>query len=182
MCAPRGLPDLVRTEDYLAWLGAQPYGFETILGRIFMVAASKPAHSRIVANTSSAIDRRLVGRTCRVCDSDFLVEIDVDNRYFPDLSVACGETRDFTDRPVMVVEVLSPTMMREDLGPKLMSYLRIPGLRYVLYLWQNEPLARLWRPSEEPSDIAGLDGVIVLPALDIDLPMAELYRDVTFDS
>jgi hypothetical protein len=56
------------------------------------------------------------------------------------------------------------------------------GPRYVLYLWQSEPLARLWQPGKKSRDIAGLDGIIELPELGIDLPMAELYRDVVFDS
>ncbi|HMR34180.1 MAG TPA: Uma2 family endonuclease [Geminicoccaceae bacterium] len=182
MSAARALPDLTRAEDYLAWVWTQPYKFETILGRIVMMAGGKRNHAIISLNASAGLLSRLAGTGCRAFGSDFLVQIDVNNRYFPDASVACGEMRDFTDRPVMVVEVLSPSTMREDLGPKLSNYLRIPGLRYVLCLWQDEPLARLWEPGAEPRDIVGLDGIVELPALGIDLPMAELYRDVTFDS
>lgn len=182
MSAARALPDISRVEDYLAWVWTQPYRYETILGRIVMMAGGKRSHAIISLNASAGLLSRLGGTGCRTFGSDFLVEIDTANRYFPDASVACGETRDFTDRPVMVVEVLSPSTMREDLGPKLVNYLRIPGLRYVLYLWQNEPLARLWEPGREPSDIAGLDAVIALPELGIGLPMAELYRDVVFES
>lgn len=181
MSAVRALPDIIRVEDYLAWIWKQPYKYETILGRIVMMPGGKRNHSRIAVNTSSCLNGRLAGSGCETFNSDFLVEIDAANRYFPDASVACGETRDFTDRPVMVVEVLSPSTMREDLGPKLANYLRIPGLRYVLYLWQDEPLARLWQPASEPRDIAGLDAVVELPALGIGLPMAELYRDVAFE-
>ena len=174
MSAVRALPDLTRAEDYLAWIWEQPYKYETILGRIVMMAGGKRTHSRMAVNASSCLNSRLAGSGCETFNSDFLVQIDVNNRYFPDASVVCGETRDYTDRPVMVVEVLSPSTMREDLGPKLSNYLRIAGLRYVLYLWQDEPLARLWEPGGESRDIAGLDGIVALPGLGIDLPMAEL--------
>jgi Uma2 family endonuclease len=104
------------------------------------------------------------------------------NRYYPDVSVACGETRDFTDRPVLVVEVLSPGTQREDLGPKLQNYLRTPGLRHLLYPWPDEPRARLYTPDTgveaEPQELVGLDALIELPFLGVGLPMAELYRDV----
>jgi Uma2 family endonuclease len=181
MSAVRALPDLTRVEDFLEWVWAQPYKYEMILGRIVMMAGGKRNHAVISLNASSGLLARVVGSGCRAFGSDFLVQIDANNRYFPDASVVCGETRDFTDRPVMVVEVLSPSTMREDLGPKLANYLRIPGLKYVLYLWQSEPLARLWQPGAEPRDITGLDATIELPALGLELPMAELYRDVTFD-
>lgn len=181
MSAARALPDIDRVEDYLAWVWSQPYRYETILGRIVMMAGGKRSHARIAVNTSSALNNRLAGQPCETFNSDFLVEIDINNRYFPDASVACGETRDYTDRPVLVVEVLSPSTMREDLGPKLENYLRIPGLRYVLYLWQDQPRARLWQPGSPPVDIAGTDAVVRLPALGIELPMAELYRDVVFE-
>lgn len=182
MCAARGLPDIARTEDYLAWVTAQPYIYETILGRIYLMSGNEDAHSRITANAASVLDILLLGDSLEAHDSDFLVEIDADNRYFPDVAVARGERRSYTDQPAMVVEVLSPSTMREDFGPKLSNYLRIAGLCYVLYLWPDEPLARLWEPGSEPRDMAGLEAVIALPELGIDLRMAELYRDVRFDS
>ena len=82
---------------------------------------------------------------------------------------------------MLVVEVQSPTRVPNDLAFKLENYLRIPGLLYVLYLWQTQPLARLWQPGLAPRDIVGLDDIVELPALSLELPMAELYQDVTFD-
>jgi Uma2 family endonuclease len=181
MSAVRALPDLTRVEDFLEWVWAQPYKYEVIRGRIVMMAGGKRNHARIAVNATSALNNRLAGKPCQTLNSDFLVQIDSNNRYFPDASVVCGEDRDYTDRPVLVMEVLSPATMREDLGPKLENYLRIPGLRYVLYLWQSEAKARLWQPGAEPVDIDGLEEIVRLPALGLDLPMAELYRDVTFE-
>ena len=85
---------------------------------------------------------------------------------------------------MLIVEVLSPGTRREDTGEKLANYLRTPGLRYVPYLWQDQPRARLWRPAEDgaalPVQIYGLDALIELPGLELVLPMTELYRDVDF--
>jgi Uma2 family endonuclease len=178
----RALPDISRTEDFLAWIGGQDHKFEMIEGRLVMMAGGSRRHARIAVNTTSALNVRLAGGPCVTYNSDFLVEASGKNRYYPDVSVACGETRDFTDRPVLVVEVLSPDTQREDLGPKLQNYLRMPGLRHLLYLWPDEPRARLWTLDEggeaEPREIEGLDAVVELPGLGLSLPMAELYRDV----
>ena len=184
MTAVRSLPDLSRTEDFLAWVWAQERKFEQINGRLVMMAGGSRNHSAIAVNALTVVSVGLRGSPRRVYNSDFLVVVADQNRYFPDLSIACNERRDFTDAPVMVVEVLSPGTYREDMGEKLSNYLRTPSMLYVLYLWQDQPRARLWRPSEDggaaPSNHFGLDTVLELPALDLSMPFAELYRDVDF--
>lgn len=175
------LPDIDAVEDYLRWVWEQPYKYETIEGRIVMMAGGSASHARIAVNVTTALATRLAGTRCLTYNSDFLIQAHGRNRYFPDASVACDETRDFTDRPTMVVEVLSPSTMNEDLGPKLANYLRTPGLRYILYLWQDQVRARLWlpdRPNEAPRELTLLGEAIALPSLGIELPMAELFRDV----
>jgi Uma2 family endonuclease len=186
MAVARALPDLTRTEDFLAWVWEQDYKYEMIEGRLVMMAGGTRRHAIIAVNATIALGNRLLGKPCRVFNSDYLVQASHNNRYYPDVSVACGETRDYTDRPVLVIEVLSPTTQREDLGAKLRNYLRVPGLRYVLYLWQDQVRARLWRPGQEdgatPQEIDRLDVEIDLPDLGVVLPMTELYRDVEFEA
>ena len=184
MTAALSLPDLSRTEDFLAWVWRQERKFEQINGRLVMLPGASRNHSAIAVNAIRALGNRLEAQPRRVCNSDFLVVVTDQNRYFPDVSVACNEKRDFTDQPVMVVEVLSPGTHCEDMGEKLANYLRTSSMLYVLYLWQDQPRARLWRPSEDggasPGNHFGRDTVLELPALDLALPFAELYRDVDF--
>lgn len=184
MTAARKLPDLTRVEDFLAWVWRQPQKFELIDRRLVMMAGGSRNHAAIAANAIREVGSGLKGGDCLVYTSDFLVVVGPDNRYYPDLSVACGETRDYTDRAILIVEVLSPTTWREDMGAKLANYLRCPGLRYLLYLWQDQPRARLWRPQEDggalPIEHFGLEEVIELDGLGLALPMAELYRSVDF--
>lgn len=183
MATARPLPDLSRTEDFLAWVWRQERKYEEINGRLVMMAGGSRNHATIAVNAATALSNRLKP-PCRPYNSDFLVVVADKNRYYPDVSVACGERRDFTDQPVLVIEVLSPRTWREDMGEKLEHYLRSPTLRCVLYLWQDQPRARLWRPAvdggAEPIQVYGLDQVIDLPELGVALPMAELYRDVDF--
>jgi Uma2 family endonuclease len=184
MAAARALPDLTRTEDFLEWVWGQDYKFEMIEDRLVMMAGGSRNHAAIAVNMTIALGNRLTGKPCRPFNSDFLLEANGRNRYYPDVTVACGETRDFTDQPVLVVEVLSPSTQREDLGPKLRNYLRIAGLQYLLYVWQDQPKVRLYLPAGDggarPREIIGLEQTIELPALGISLPMVEIYRDVIF--
>lgn len=134
MAVARALPDLTRTEDFLAWVWEQDHKHEMIEGRLVMMAGGSRNHATIAVNATIALGTRLAGRPCRPYNSDFLVEGGNQNRYYPDVTVACGETRDFTDKPVLIIEVLSPSTMREDLGPKRRRHLEIPSLRHLLYV------------------------------------------------
>ena len=185
LTAPCEIPELATAEQFVAWMAAQPCKLEMTGGRLVMMAGGTNAHATIGGNVLTALRARLRGGPCRPFTSDFLVEITPRDRYYPDVTVACGETRDYTDRPAMVVEVLSEGTKRFDLRVKLPVYLRQPGLAHVLYLSQDEPRAWLYRPGlpdgDEPLEYAGLGAEIPLPDLGITLALAELYEDVSFD-
>lgn len=184
LTAPFDVPDLTEPEAYVAWMEHQPYKLEMAGGRLVMMAGGSNPHSRIATNVTAALNARLRGSRCRAYNSDFLVQITPRDRYYPDATVACDETRNFTDRPVMVVEVLSPGTKRFDLRVKLPNYLRKAGLAYVLYLSPSEPRAWLYRPGlpegDEPLEFGRPEDEIPLPELGIGLPLVELYEDVTF--
>jgi Uma2 family endonuclease len=183
MSAALILPDLSTPEAFVAWVEGQPTKYEMAGGRLVMMAGGTSPHSLIAANVIAALRPRLRGGRCRTYTSDFLVVIGPGERYYPDVSVVCGDhRREYADRPRMVVEVLSEGTRRFDLTTKLPAYLRKPGLAYVLYLSQDEPRAWLYRPctpdAERPDEIEGLEREIPLPDLGVTLAMAELYEDV----
>jgi Uma2 family endonuclease len=141
-------------------MARQAVRHEMVEGRLVMMAGGSNAHVKIAGNLLVALRNRLRGGPRRPFGSDFMVERDPRNRFYPDVSAAYGETRDWTDRPLLVAEVLSPATRRFDLSVKLPRYLACPGLRHVLYLEPDRPLARLWVPGEPPGDpaiVAGLD-------------------------
>lgn len=174
-------PDLATPEAFVAWMERQPARHEMVEGRLVMMAGGSNPRVTIAGNLLVALRGRLRGGPCRPFGPDFMVELDPRNRFYPDVSVACGETRDWTDRPVLVGEVLSPATRRFDLAPKLPRYLACPAIRHILYLEQDRALARLWTrgtPPGDPSIVTGLAAVIALPGLGLELPMGELYEDV----
>lgn len=181
MSAALALPELATAQAFVAWMERQPVRYEMVDGRLVMMAGASNAHVTIAGNLLVALRDRLRGGPCRPFGPDFMVELDRADRFYPDLSVACGETRDWTDRPVLVAEILSPATRRFDLRVKLPRCLAHPTLEAVLYLEQDRPLARLWprgRTVEDPLVVAGLEGRLALPGLGIELALAELYEDV----
>ena len=170
------LTDLTRVEDFFAWMERQPRKFELIEGRLVMMAGGTRLHAALAASVIAALGRQLVGSRCRVYSSDFLVDLGARNRFYPDASVVCDETRDWTDRPALVVEVLSETTREDDLGRKLRAYLAAPGILYVLYLEQDAVKAHLWAKPAGPVELEGDDAVAEMPRLGLRLELGELYR------
>ena len=105
---------------------------------------------------------------------------------FPDIVVdVAGETPGDlkATAPVLIVEVLSPSSERVDLGDKAAEYLRMPSLMAYLVFAQDEMKAWVW--ARGPKDFAagadvleGQDAVIHVGPLGLDLPFAEVYARV----
>ena len=164
-------------------MGHQPYKLEMAGGRLVMMAGGSNPHATIAGNIFATLRAKLRGQPM----PPFQLRTSWSSsrrreRYYPDATSPAARPATSPTSPVMVVEVLSPTTKRFDLRVKLPTYLRTPGLAYVLYLSQDEPRAWLYRPTtaegDEPIEVAGLEAEIALPELGIVLTLAELYEDV----
>ena len=109
------------------------------------------------------------------------------NYYYPDVVVsAVPPTLEFElpatlIDPLVVVECLSPSTAHIDRGEKLDNYRRIPSLTDYLIVSQDEPRIEQHTRSGggwERHVITGLAGVVSLPSLDCELPLARVYRRV----
>jgi len=86
--------------------------------------------------------------------------------------------------PTLLVEVLSKSTEGYDRGLKAENYRQIESLRvYVLVSQVKAHVEIFERQGNGPwllRDANGLDAVLKLPAIDIDLPLAEVYAGVEF--
>ena len=90
-------------------------------------------------------------------------------------------TRTLTDA-VAIFEVLSDDNATTDRVEKLIEYAEIPSLRCYVLLEQTAVAATLFRrePGGTWTASAHTEGGLVLPGLDIILPLADLYQGLTF--
>jgi Uma2 family endonuclease len=106
--------------------------------------------------------------------------------YYPDTSVVCRPNPphdSFQDEPVVILEVLSRKTRRIDEGEKKDAYLRIPSLGVYLLVEQDMPALVAYRRSEhsfEREVYEGLDAVVRLPEIEIELPLADIFEGVQF--
>jgi Uma2 family endonuclease len=140
-----------------------------------------------VGNLYVALRTRFTPRNCDVFTENILLEVIADQYYTcPDLTVTCSE-RDREDNklvrePALIIEVLSKSTQGYDLSTKLTHYLAIPALLAYVVVSRREHVLHVWEKAGNGwhyRTLAGLDNHLHLPAFGLNVPLADIYRNVT---
>lgn len=179
----------ISVQDYLAGELVSQVKHEYLGGVVYAMAGGRNVHNLIATNFYVAIGLRLRGRPCRPYNSDTKICIQLPNQtrfYYPDGSVIClpNPPQDsFQERPSVVLEVLSRATRRIDEGEKKDAYTMIPTLSVYLLAEQEFAGMTVHRRTEQGfirEVYKGIDAVIPLPEIGMELPLAELYDGVEF--
>jgi len=149
-----------------------------------MVHVSKN-HARITTNLVVALRARLQTERYDVVAEAFAVEIG-DSVRFPDVLVepAQPDGRSLAaTAPILIAEVLSPGSLHRDFGDKPREYLSLPTLDTYVIISPDEARLWLWQRlggqfPTEPEIIDGIGERLALTAIEIEIPLAEIYRGV----
>ncbi|MCY4466621.1 MAG: Uma2 family endonuclease [Chloroflexi bacterium] len=176
--------------EFLSFEETAKIKHQLVAGKIYNMAGGTRKHSRLVGNTFGDLFRRLGGKGCFLHTNDMLVRIDDYNAVYPDMSVVCGDDYYSDDRelallnPTVVVEVTSPSTITDDRGWKLELYKSLPSLRACLIIDQHRIFAELHTRAGDSWLLQTFDSLgelIPLAALNIELPLAQVYADVAGD-
>jgi len=185
-------PGLISPAEYLAMERMAEFKSEYFQGEVFAMSGGTTCHSLISTNITRELGNLLKGRDCTVYNSDLRVKVPAAGLYtYPDGIVVCGrpETEDArTDtllNPLVLIEVLSPGSESYDRGRKFNFYRQIASLRTYLLVAQETPRVEQFVRQENAqwllSEAEGLASQLHLPALAVDLRLAEVFADVTFE-
>src|SRR5205814_5197897 len=100
--------------------------------------------------------------------------------YYPDASVICRpnpQADSFQDEAAVLVEVVSKRTRRTDEGEKKDAYLTIPSLCAYLLVEQESAAVVVFRRTDTGfvrEVYAGLDAVVPLREIEIELPLADV--------
>lgn len=190
---------LMTIEEFFAWEETQEEKHELVDGvpvlcgewirygdEWTMMSGASQRHDQIVVNVIIALGTRLRGKQCRAFSPDMSVRTSSRRIRRPDSGVDCGPGRDRSteaSESKVVVEVLSPSTRDFDMFGKLDEYRAVASIDHVLLVDPNDPMAQLWtRGSDGWSEttMRGLDAAAELTAVELSLPLAEIYEDVAF--
>jgi len=88
----------------------------------------------------------------------------------------------FQDAPTVVAEVLSDSTRRLDFGEKKEAYLTIPSLEVYLLVEPERLKVIAYRRTEQgfvKEEWEGLAAVLPLPEISVELPLGEIYKNVS---
>ncbi|MBK8976926.1 MAG: Uma2 family endonuclease [Planctomycetes bacterium] len=180
--------DRLTAADYLTRERVAERKSEYFAGEVFATSGASRAHSLISVNLLVAFGTQLADGPCETYGADLRVKSVATGLYtYPDGSVVCGEPvfeddhLDTLTNPTVIVEVLAPSTEAYDRGRKFEHYARIPSLAHDVLVDQFRPHVDVLTRDGGRWTITAADGVdaaLELPAIDLVVPLAELYRRV----
>ena len=179
-------------QEYLEQENRTGVKHEYYRGETFAMVGGTPRHALIATNVLRESSEALKGRPCVAYNGDLRIKVGPSGLYtYPDASIICGELEldgDLSDtvlNPTVVVEVLSESTEKYDRGQKSAHYRRIPSLQALVLISQARPLVECFTRHESGgwllTEASEPGETLVLDPVGIAIPLAEIYRDVSFD-
>jgi Uma2 family endonuclease len=169
-------------DRYLAWLEEQPRGrFELVDGQVIAMNAQRVEHIETKVSVIIALKQALLGTGFYALGDGMAVRVDDKTVYEPDALVYGGDAlkleTTIIDRPILLVEILSPGTKTVDTTKKLEGYFKLASVRHYLIV---DPVARsvVHHARDDAGKIATTlahDEELHLDALGVKLSVASLF-------
>jgi Uma2 family endonuclease len=180
-------------EEYLKIERTAEFKSEYYDGAMFAMSGGSLAHSLIPSRVAASLFGQLDGKGCLVANSDLRLRISAKGPfYYPDLTVICGKPqladdhKDTLLNPTVIFEVLSKSSEAYDRGHKFAEYRRVESLRDYVLVSQMEARIEVFSRTEagkwQLAEFVGADAMCVIPSVGCEIALAEVYRDVTFET
>lgn len=179
-------------EEYLKAERLAEFKSEYIGGDAFAMAGGKFNHSCISSNIIRSTGNLLAAQSCKVLGSDMRVSPYADSYFYPDVSIACGQTKFLDDKkdtllnPIVIVEVLSPSTATFDRGSKFFAYRQMPSLQDYILVSQDRVLVEHHARQADGSwllrEYRQLSDLLKLDSLGISVPLTAIYERVEFEA
>ncbi|MEW6428534.1 MAG: Uma2 family endonuclease [Thermodesulfobacteriota bacterium] len=172
--------------EYLAWEAGQMEKHEYVRGEVFSVGGASRRRVTVSGNLFLELAQVLADGPCRVYMADMKLALEADTAYFyPDVLVTCDPDDHRADqvmrRPLLVVEVLSPSTAANDRGEKASAYRSLPSLREFVLVDPERQTVELYQRQEE--NVWQLRDVrpgqsLLLSSLELEIPWQRIFRNV----
>jgi Uma2 family endonuclease len=168
--------------EFLDWEDRQELRHEFDGLQAIAMTGGTRTHAAIQRNLAVALATRLRGKPCQFFGNDLKIEVAGSIRY-PDGFVTCtpGAPGDkLAIGPVVIFEVLSASTAGTDTVVKNREYAKTPSVRRYIILAQDVMGGTMFERigDEWVGHILGPDGILRMPEIEIEVPIAEFYEGV----
>jgi Uma2 family endonuclease len=184
----------VSLETYLEMIDDGTRRLEYHDGEVVDIKSATVSHGQICTNITGLIFNCLIDKDCNIYAGDR--ELWVQNcrkMYYPDHVIVCGKHKmkqmsknvEATLNPSVVIEVLSDSTEKYDMGTKSRCYKTIDSLNQIIYVSQKEKYIRtLIRIKDEKAwkDIEFTEDDDSIPVADCAILLKDIYRRVEFEN
>jgi Uma2 family endonuclease len=174
-------------EDYNRLEEEQQQRYEYHDGEVFAMAGGDPKHSAIANNVGTLITMGIREKDCVPFNSDAKVYIEKLNKsLYPDFSVVCGSVRRSAkdskaiENPTLLVEVLSESTRKYDLGEKFIFYSHLSSLKEYVLVEQDQHIVQVYYRANVSENwqmrwFIGADAVVELWSVALEIPVKDIY-------
>jgi Uma2 family endonuclease len=161
-------------------------------GRVVEMTGGTPTNARLQGQVGAMLVRLLRNGPRQAYGPDLRIAVPRRRRYlYGDSSVVCGpehlDPEDATGTGVLnvraVVEIFSPTTANYDRSEKFDHYMTMHAFDTYILVFQDEPRVEVRIRNDDAWSMTffeGLDAVAKVRTLGVELPLAEVYRGVSF--
>ena len=188
---PTGRYDDMDVDDFEELLADMPHDqrWELIGGRVVkMRVGARWLHNVIIQNLAGALRQRFraQGSDCRTFSETFYMKAPrLKTSALPDIIVRCGRLADDAtslDDPKVLVEVVSPGSEGRDRVEKWKAYRQLASLEHYVLVERDRVAIEVFDPTGDAwalrRMIEGLAAELSLPAVNVSIPLQEIYEDV----
>jgi len=170
---------------------AEGKNFELFDGRPLLMSNPSETHEQIASNIGANLKLAMDKRGCRTYQGGVMVQASANStgrdKFRPDVVVRCGASGNntFITDPIVVVEVLSPSTIDRDRGPKLEFYKNLPTVQHVVLAYADqmriEHYFRVENGWEMKVVLPTLESILELDAVEFSMDLEAIYFDVPFE-
>ncbi|MCD9189117.1 MAG: Uma2 family endonuclease [Pyrinomonadaceae bacterium] len=186
-----GLPKLktkISVEDYLEGEKISPVKHEFIEGEVYAMAGTTIRHNIIAGEIYARLLVKLADSKCQPFMSDVKVRASAKTFYYPDVMVSCEEINQnslLCEKPILIVEVVSPSTEHIDRREKLLFYQQMPSVQEYVIVDQKKMNIEVHQRQNDGRWITYFfdeaDDEIEFQSVGLTLPITDIYRRVRFN-
>ncbi len=170
-------------EDFLAWDDGTDRRYELIDGEPVMMAPPRKWHRRILRNLSWLFAERLAAPWEAEPEAGIRLPHRSDRCYYvADIAVtAAPETGNdqWTDDPILIIEILSPETRHRDRRRKLPDYACLPSVLEIVLVSTDTRLVKVWRGLADgtwPVEGERYRDIVLFKSVEVTATLDEIYR------